>query len=59
MCPRGKCGYAFLFCGEDPGCMLTAGQRTGGERMKNDKLDAIDKVILDILQENAKTPLRR
>ena len=26
--------------------------------MKNDKLDAIDKVILDILQENAKTPLK-
>ena len=26
--------------------------------MKNDKLDAIDKVILDILQENANTPLK-
>lgn len=30
----------------------------GGDNMKHDKLDAIDKVILDILQENAKTPLK-
>ena len=27
--------------------------------MKHEKLDTVDRIILDILQENAKTPLKK